>query len=135
MADTTPETDSWYSEETSTFGDRIAGAREAAAMSQSQLARRLGVRLKTLTDWENDLAEPRANKLQMLAGMLNVSIMWLLTGRGDGLDGPPASEAPEDPASVALRTEIRKLRTDALALADRLGRVEKRLRELTKDPA
>ena len=135
MADTTPETGSWYSEETSTFGDRIVGAREAAGMSQSQLARRLGVRLKTLTDWENDLAEPRANKLQMLAGMLSVSIMWLLAGRGDGLDGPPATEASEDPASVALRTEIRKLRTDALALADRLGRVEKRLRELTKDPA
>ena len=54
MADTTPETGSWYSEETSTFGDRIVGAREAAGMSQSQLARRLGVRLKTLTDWEND---------------------------------------------------------------------------------
>jgi transcriptional regulator with XRE-family HTH domain len=37
-------------------------------MSQADLARKLGVKLKTdPQNWENDLAEPRANKLQMLS--------------------------------------------------------------------
>ena len=75
----------WYSEEAATFGDRVTGAREALGLSEDALARKLGVKLKTVRAWEGDLAEPRANKLQMLAGILNVSIMWLLTGQGDGL--------------------------------------------------
>ena len=66
------DTTDWYGPDAATFGDRIAAAREAAGMGQEKLARRLGVKLKTLHGWENDLAEPRANKLQMLAGLLNV---------------------------------------------------------------
>ena len=34
----------WYSEDAATFGDRVAGAREQAGMTQKQLAKRLGVR-------------------------------------------------------------------------------------------
>ena len=42
----------WFGPETATFGDRVAGAREARGMSQSQLARRLGVKKETLVGWE-----------------------------------------------------------------------------------
>ncbi len=121
------DSDDWFSETTATFGDRVAGAREAAGMTQAQLARRLGVRLKTLRDWEDDISEPRANKLQMLAGMLNVSIMWMLTGRGEGPEGPVERQA-ETADAKALLTEMRRLREEALALAERMGRAEKRLR-------
>ncbi|MBI1218851.1 MAG: helix-turn-helix domain-containing protein [Rhodobacteraceae bacterium] len=117
----------WFSEEAATFGDRLAGAREAAALTQADLARRLGVRLKTLQDWENDVADPRANRLQMLAGMLNVSIMWLLTGRGDGLD-EPVEAIPASVDAQALLAEMRTLRTEAGRMAEQLGRLEKRMR-------
>lgn len=123
-----PEAQSgWFSEESATFGDRLAGAREAAGLSQTELARRLGVRAKTLADWENDFADPRANRLQMLAGMLNVSIMWLLTGRGDGLDAP-SETAPANTEARELLDELRGLRAEATDLAHRMGRLEKRLR-------
>ena len=56
------ETHDWYSPEASTFGDRVAGARDQAGMTQQQLAKRLGIRLATLRAWENDLSEPRANR-------------------------------------------------------------------------
>ena len=78
----------WYGADAATFGDRLAGAREAAGMTQSQLARRLGVKKATIAAWENDLSEPRANRLSMMAGMINVSIMWLLTGEGEGMEAP-----------------------------------------------
>ena len=58
----------WYGPESATFGDRLAGAREAAGMTQAELARRLGVKKATIADWENDLSEPRANRLSMMAG-------------------------------------------------------------------
>jgi transcriptional regulator with XRE-family HTH domain len=123
----------WYSEENATFGDRLAGAREASGMNQAELAKRLGVKLKTLRGWENDLSEPRANRLQMLAGLLNVSMMWLLTGEGAGLDAPvDPAESTSDTRSLLL--EIRQLRAEASSLAERLGHVEKRLRVLVSEP-
>ena len=76
--------DGWYDPNATTFGDRVAGAREQAGMSQADLAKRLGVKLKTMKAWEDDLSEPRANKLSMMAGMLNVSLLWLLSGEGPG---------------------------------------------------
>ena len=123
----------WYSEANATFGDRLAAARDAAGMNQAELAKRLGVNVKTLRGWENDLAEPRANRLQMLAGQLNVSIVWLLTGEGDWVDAPVE---PADPNSDSrdLLLEIRQLRTEAYNLAERLGHVEKRLRVLVTTP-
>lgn len=116
----------WYDGDTATFGDRLAGAREAAGLSQADLARRLGVKVKSIRAWENDQSEPRANKLQMLAGILGVSIMWLLTGDGDGLDSPDGVEVPENAAD--LIRELRLLRADHARIGERMGRLEKTLR-------
>ena len=119
--------DNWYGPDTATFGDRVAAAREAAGMTQKQMARRLGVKHGTVRDWEDDLSEPRANKLSMMAGLLNVSIVWLLTGEGDGV-AAPVDETPISPDINALLVEIRDLKTQIGAAADRLGRLEKSLR-------
>ncbi|WP_074221541.1 helix-turn-helix transcriptional regulator [Rhodovulum sp. ES.010] len=128
----TRDASDWYSEESATFGDRVAGAREALGITQTELAKRLGVKLKTVRGWEEDLAEPRANKLQMLAGVLNVSMMWLLNGHGDGLDGP--AEDVVIPGDVrAILTEIRQVKTEMGRLSDRLGVLEKRLRQSLKE--
>ena len=73
MSDTS-QNSGYYSDDAATFGDRVAAAREAIGLGQSDLARRLGIKEKTLRGWEEDTAEPRANKLQMVAGILNVSM-------------------------------------------------------------
>jgi HTH-type transcriptional regulator, cell division transcriptional repressor len=124
-------TDDWYGPDTATFGDRVAAARETAGMSQPDMARRLGVKLSTIRGWEDDLSEPRANKLSMMAGLLNVSLVWLLTGRGDGV-APPVDEAPVSPDITGVLTEIRDLRVQIAGAADRLGRLEKTLRTQAK---
>lgn len=123
----------WYSNDAATFGDRVAAAREAQGLSQKNLSKKLGIGLKTLEGWENDMAEPRANKLQMLAGVLNVSLSWILTGDG---------QAPEDVLSeddqldlVDLMTEMRVLRTQMAQAADRMGVLEKRLKTAILDRA
>ena len=121
-------TTDWYGPETATFGDRVAGAREAAGLSQSQLARYLGVRKATLAGWEDDMSEPRANKLSMMAGLLNVSITWLLTGEGDGMD-PPEDAAPPDPDISLFLAELREIRAAMRANAERAAQLEKRMRK------
>lgn len=119
----------WYGPDAATFGDRVAAARDAAGMSQTVLARRLGIRLKTLQSWENDMSEPRANRLSILAGLLNVSMMWLINGEGEGLDGAEgAGVLPADAAE--LLNEMRGLRVELSQSAKHVARLEKRLRAM-----
>ena len=125
--------DDWFSESAATFGDRLAGAREAAGQTQPQLAKRLGVTVKTLRAWEDDLKEPRANRVQMLSGLLNVSLMWLLTGEGEGLDGPV--DTAEIPAGVTeVLTELRQLKADIGQIGVRMALLEKKLRKSAEAP-
>jgi transcriptional regulator with XRE-family HTH domain len=116
-----------YSDGTSTFGDRLALAREVAGLGQPQLAQRIGVRVQTLRNWEEDRSEPRANRLQMLAGILNVPLVWLMSGQGmvpaAATAGPPA-----DAAALACLADLRSLRAEQLRLAEKLARLEKQLR-------
>ncbi|MEY8830748.1 multiprotein-bridging factor 1 family protein [Sedimentitalea sp. XS_ASV28] len=121
----------WYGPDSATFGDRVAGAREAADMSQAELARRLGVKKATLIGWEDDISEPRANRLSMLAGLLNVSIKWLLTGEGEGPSAPDELTVGDDFAGVLA--ELREIRAVMRTNAERTARLEKRLRQLVQD--
>ena len=123
----------WYGPDAATFGDRVAGARDAMGMTQTQLARRLGVKKATVIGWEQDVSEPRANKLSMMAGLLNVSIKWLLTGEGEGVDTPEEEDAPAD-LRDALQ-ELRAIRGEMRAMAERAARLEKKLRLIANDLA
>ncbi|MQV96182.1 helix-turn-helix domain-containing protein [Sinorhizobium medicae] len=82
-----------------TLGGRIWRARDATGLSTKELASKLGVRNDTIASWERDRAEPRANRLFMLAGVLGVSPAWLMAGIG---------RAPDDTAGVASGDELRK---------------------------
>ena len=97
--DTEHSSDEWYGEDVATFGDRLAAAREAAGLKRAEFARRLGVKKITIADWEGDISEPRANRLQMMAGLLNVSVGWLLMGEGDGVEQEPEEDRQHDRGS------------------------------------
>lgn len=121
------QNDDWYGPDVATFGDRVAAAREKAEMTQAVLAKRLGIKHSTLRGWEDDVSEPRANRLSTLAGILGVSMMWLINGEGEGLDAPDAGPSTEASAKEVL-SELRELRADMLKRAEKIGRLEKRLR-------
>ncbi|MBT8475327.1 MAG: helix-turn-helix domain-containing protein [Alphaproteobacteria bacterium] len=131
MDDSTNET-AWFSNEAATFGDRVAAAREGLGLSDEDLARKLGVKLKTVRAWEQDMSEPRANKLQMLSGVLNVSLRWLLTGEGQGVE-VPGSSVPLRPEVAGLLTELREMRAQMSQTAERLGVIEKRLQATLRE--
>jgi hypothetical protein len=78
-------------------------------------------------NWEYDLSEPRANRLSMMAGLLNVSMMWLINGKGEGLEAPPDT-GEVTPDMRAILNELREMRADMVARADQMARLEKRLR-------
>ena len=118
---------SYFGEDAATLGDRIVAAREALGFTQKDLARRLGVKLKTVQGWEEDRTEPRANKAQMMSGVLGVSLLWLLSGEGEGVHEP--SDTPAAPGEVkAILDDIRTLKADLAQAGRKLSTVEKRLR-------
>ncbi|PIE16119.1 MAG: transcriptional regulator [Rhodobacterales bacterium] len=118
----------WFTDEHATFGDRVVAARQAMGWAQNDLARQLGVKLKTVQSWEDDLSEPRANKAHMLAGVLNISLAWLLTGEGLGITDP---DQPSVPAQVKeVLAQMRQLRAQIAGRLDQLAVLEKRLSDL-----
>lgn len=115
--------DDFYAEDRATLGDRITAARERAGLGSRELAERLGVRHRTLKAWEDDATEPRSNRMQMLAGVLGVSLVWLMTGRGEG----PADALVDRPTAAALPglgEELREVRGLLAAATERLSRLE-----------
>lgn len=127
VATTISNDTSYYGDEAATLGDRIVAAREAVGYSQKKLASRLGVKLKTVQGWEEDRTEPRANKAQMMSGILGVSLVWLLSGEGEGVLEPTDTTSGSEDIQGIL-DEIRGLRTDMAQTTRRLSTVEKRLR-------
>lgn len=105
-----------------TLGGRIVYAREAQDLTTSQLARRMGIKTETLHDWETDRAEPRSNRLLTLAGMLNVSPTWLLTGAG----GAPV-DALTETEMMQIRDSVVRIREQLIAVADELEQLQRRL--------
>ena len=77
-----------------TLGLRIARLREQAGLSQVRLARRAGVCLKSLANWEQDAHEPRARAVAMLARAMGVTADELL-----GIAGAPPLQFPPEPPS------------------------------------
>ena len=119
----------WFNEEHATFGDRLEKARQAIGQSQEDLAQKLGVKLTTFRNWEDDRSEPRGNRMQMLAGMLNVSLVWLMTGEVASEEDIDGNE--HRPAILIAAREMRAIKNDLLKLHDRLARAETRLLKLT----
>jgi len=102
--------------------ERLVEAREAVGLSAAQLARRIGVKSSTLHAWEAGRSGPRPNVLLRLAGMLNVSPTWLLTGTGDSPE-PPLP----DTEMAHIRASVKRLRGILIEVAEELARLEERM--------
>jgi transcriptional regulator with XRE-family HTH domain len=88
-----------------TFGGRFSRALDACELDAKQVARRLGVRPATVKGWETDRSMPNFHRLNKIAGLLGVSIAWLLHGVGQG---PKEAEAGAD-ASQDVAAQLARL--------------------------
>lgn len=67
--------------------ERIKNSRIAAKMTQEELARAVGKTRNSVAQWEAGATHPRLNTLEDIAGALNVSLEWLLTGNTPNVAG------------------------------------------------
>jgi len=113
-------------EEDTTLGGRISMAREASGLSVVDVVKRLGVKAATYEAWEADRSEPRANKLVALAGILNISPPYLLSGLGRR----PASDDAAIRKIQQLTAQIGQLEQNLKAATSNLRQIKKSVAKL-----
>ena len=62
----------------SSFGERLATARQQAGLTQEQLAERLGTTQRVVTHWEREGVALRADQIAALADLLGVTADYLV---------------------------------------------------------
>ena len=108
------------------IGRRLTEARDAAGLSQRELADHLGVKESTITKWESGERSPRGQRVSKLAGILGVSLSWILVGRG-----VEPSAGNHDIAQ--LRAELRLARDRLDDVVSELAVIDKRLAAMGGD--
>lgn len=60
------------------FINRLKSIMKGRKITQTELAKRTGIRQSSISDWLNDRYEPKQDKVYIIAKALNVSPAWLL---------------------------------------------------------
>lgn len=97
------------------FGSRLAALRTAAALTQSQLAERLGVSRRQIAYYESGTGRPPGALLALLADLFQVSTDVLL--------GREVTKAPASRISSALLAQLQQAERMGSDVCRRLERV------------
>lgn len=88
------------------FINRLKSVMEEHKITQTELAKRTGIRQSSISDWLNNRYEPKQDKVYLLANALNVSPAWLL-----GYDEPDISKSKDgyytDPEAAEFAEYLR----------------------------
>ncbi|MBB5148217.1 helix-turn-helix domain-containing protein [Ureibacillus thermosphaericus] len=93
----------------STLGERLKLARERTGLKQTQVKERTNINNKTLSGYENNVSEPDAATLAILADLYGVSYKWLLTGEGSMIN---ESNKLTDKDSKDIAKRLQKFREE-----------------------
>lgn len=117
-----------FQETAATFGGRLQAARETKGLTAQGLSEKLGVQPETIETWERDEDMPRSNRVQMLAGLLNVSMVWLINGESNGTSNVEDTFDRSVGVNDALG-EIAQLKDMLSTALEKLAQLETRLRD------
>ena len=103
-----------------TTGDKIRAARTHLGFTQSDLADKIGVTLRTITKYEKQGVMPRGGNLQRLAEVLGVSTTYLvndeITDPTYGLEEAPYIESARAAFGKKGATDVEQLLTQTRAM-------------------
>lgn len=88
---------------TETFGERLIRLRSERNISQEEVANRLEISRQALSQWENDMASPKLDKIADICITFGVSADYLLFGGGET---PSAENVGAAAASETAAAEI-----------------------------
>ena len=86
-----------------TFAEKLSELRRREALSQEQLAEKLGVTRQSVSKWESGTAVPELGKLITLSELFSVSVDYLVK---DGIEEP---EHPAEASTAKLEKQVEEL--------------------------
>ncbi|MEF9676050.1 helix-turn-helix domain-containing protein [Pectobacterium aroidearum] len=84
----------------STFSSRLNGALKELGISQSELARRMGITPQAVQRWCNGISTPRPNMMERLSSVTGKPEHWFLMPLDGGSESPTHQESG---TSLAVR--------------------------------
>lgn len=78
------------------FYSRIKSIRIAKGLTQTSFAALIGVKQKTVSNWESGRNEPNIPTLEYISNKWAISLDWLLTGEGEMLKSAPKALVAQD---------------------------------------
>ena len=112
-----------------TLGARISKAREQSGLNLTTAAKLAGIKRATLKSWEIDASEPRVAKLNMLAGILGVSVTYFLADEGHKGELEEENISREEMLS-SLQTQFQTIHETQRQLSDALAEIGQTLARL-----
>ena len=88
------------------FINRLKNVMAEHKITQTELAKRTGIRQSSISDWLNNRYEPKQDKVYLLANALNVSPAWLL-GNDEANTSNPANGYYDDPEAAEFAEYLR----------------------------
>ena len=88
------------------FINRLKSVMAEHKITQTELAKRTGIRQSSISDWLNNRYEPKQDKVYLLANALNVSPAWLL-GYDESDTSNPANGYYDDPEAAEFAEYLR----------------------------
>jgi transcriptional regulator with XRE-family HTH domain len=76
----------------------VKDAREAKALTQTQLATLLGVTQPAVAQWESGIGYPEAFRVAKLGAVLGLSVDWLLNAIAADVASTPAKDLTPQPS-------------------------------------
>jgi transcriptional regulator with XRE-family HTH domain len=92
-----------------TEGDRLRKSREAAGLSQQQLADLIGISRRSIVNYEGGKHDPSRPVVLSWALATGVPLVWLSDGHDPHDDGPPTEASPHARRSNRVSTATRHL--------------------------
>ena len=90
---------------TLSLGKRIQALRKEQALTQEQLAERMGVTPQAVSKWENDQSCPDIMALPQLAKELRTTVDALLTGQSAEMPAAPVKPAEEVIVRISIHPD------------------------------
>ena len=116
-----------------TLGEKIKQARKQAALSQEQLAVKMGVSRSAVAKWETDKGLPDVDNIKVMSKLLGVSIDYLLSDDDDfcevtlkeSIDLSAYSGSKKDRKDRIIRSRYPNAEIDTLLADIKLTKAEK----------
>jgi transcriptional regulator with XRE-family HTH domain len=92
-----------------TFSTRLASARKAAGLDQTELAKALGVSQQTVSEWERGESTPRPKRMKAIAAVLGTTTFSLMSedmGRTPFAQQPGKVVHKIDPRVMEIALEV-----------------------------